>query len=166
MLLLFYGTNVRNYFMYTYMKPKKKTTPEPTTYPAPIYPDVTTASPGPRKMHVKLNRLSRPVWTLSLNCTTTILVIVSPYYKQRKLTSTDARNVAIFTLNSLCTTLWVALWPTDAEYIYCSAVATEEATVIEAVRVNSTQETFRRSQRKFHAIFVACLRHCNDGCAL
>lgn len=49
------------------------------TYPAPMYPDVTTASPGPRKMHVKLKRLSRPVCTLSENCTVTMLVIVSPY---------------------------------------------------------------------------------------
>ena len=49
------------------------------TYPAPMYPDVTTASPGPRNKHVKLYRLSRPVWTKSLNCTTTMLVMVSPY---------------------------------------------------------------------------------------
>lgn len=49
------------------------------SYPAPMYPDVTTASPGPRNMQVKLNRLSRPVCTLSENCTTTMFVIVSPY---------------------------------------------------------------------------------------
>jgi hypothetical protein len=28
------------------------------SYPAPMYPDVTTDSPGPRKRHVKLNLLS------------------------------------------------------------------------------------------------------------
>jgi hypothetical protein len=36
---------------------------EVVTHPAPMYPDVTTASPGPRNKHVKLYRLSRPVCT-------------------------------------------------------------------------------------------------------
>lgn len=55
------------------------------TYPAPMYPDVTTASPGPRNKHVKLYRLSRPVCTKSLNCTTTMLVMVSPYCRNTNI---------------------------------------------------------------------------------
>lgn len=31
------------------------------SYPAPMYPEVTTDSPGPRKRQVRLKRLSLPV---------------------------------------------------------------------------------------------------------
>lgn len=51
---------------------------ENCSYPAPINDEVTTASPGWWKRHVRLKRLSRPVCTLSANCTITIFVIESP----------------------------------------------------------------------------------------
>jgi len=73
-------------FLTYHVRPHKDSKPEGIrivvkvmTYPAPMYPDVTTASPGPRNKHVKLYLLSRPVCTKSLNCTTTMLVMVSPY---------------------------------------------------------------------------------------
>lgn len=48
------------------------------TYPEPMYDDVTTALPGATTVHVKLYIISSEVCTCSLNCTTTILVRVSP----------------------------------------------------------------------------------------
>ena len=49
------------------------------SYAVPRKPLVTTALPGPRTVHVRLYFMSCWVWISWLNCTTTMLVIVSPY---------------------------------------------------------------------------------------
>lgn len=72
-----------------------------------MYPDVTTASPGPRNIQVKLKRLSRPVCTLSENCTTTMFVIVSPYYfkiekkTEKRFKVSDNKHSKYYTFGAL-----------------------------------------------------------------
>ena len=46
-------------------------------YPAPMRPEVTTASPGPRVTQVRLYLMSMLVWMSDTNWTTTMLVIAS-----------------------------------------------------------------------------------------
>ena len=48
-----------------------------TQYPAPMRPEVTTASPGPRVTQVRLYLMSMLVWMSDTNWTTTMLVIAS-----------------------------------------------------------------------------------------
>ena len=50
-------------------------------YAVPRYPLVTTAEPGPRVVQVRLYFMSCCVWMSWLNCTTTMFVIVSPYWQ-------------------------------------------------------------------------------------
>lgn len=45
----------------------------------------------------------------------------------------------------------------DPQHVDIPAVPSEEAAIVEAVRVHSTVEPFREAQREFHAVFVTHL---------
>lgn len=128
-----------------------------------MYPDVTTASPGPLNKQVRLNRLSRDVCKLSLNCTTMMFVMVSPYCR---------KNVILFIIivlifivikqsetHSLCSTFWIALRPTNAENIHSATVSTEEASENPTLNLCFIymSPTFQFTYRKIHSCKL-CLR--------
>lgn len=64
---------------------------------------------------------------------------------------------------ALCATFRITLGAADTQHIHRTATTAEKATIIEAVSVNASIESFWCAQREFHTVFVACLRYCNKN---
>lgn len=61
---------------------------------------------------------------------------------------------------ALCATVGITLRSADAQHVDGAAVAAEEAAIVEAIRVDASQEALRRAYGELHALLVARLRNC------
>lgn len=103
-----------------------------------------------------------------------MLVIVSPYYSQMEggkkptislnqliCVRVSKNEITEEDIYALCATFWVTLGAADTQHIHRTTTTSEKASIIEAVSVNAPIESLWCSQREFHAVFVASLRHYN-----